>query len=80
MSTFCGTSGLDFSKMKSVNFKTQEIKNFYNYFKRISNGSNSIDYTQFKRSFGILGNSEEEFVCKRLFYLIQKQNSERVIK
>lgn len=80
MSTLCGGSGLEISNLKNYNFKPHEIKSFYYYFKKISNGKDSIDYLQFKRSLGVLGYNEDKFICKRLFDLIIKENSERVRK
>jgi len=78
MSTFCGSTARDLSAIKNTKFKQNEIKNFYMYFKKFSTDGNTINKEEFKRSLGILGCNNKNFICDRLFELIDRDNNSRV--
>ena len=78
MSTLCKPSGTNFTKFPNIKFKPSEIKNFYKYFKKFSNDSDYINIEQFKKSLGILGYNRRNFICERLFELIDKKKSGKV--
>jgi Ca2+-binding EF-hand superfamily protein len=80
MSIFCKPNDIviDFNKYNNVKFKPSEIKNFYQYFKKITNNKNYINLEQFKKSLGILGYNRGNFICERLFDLIDKDRSKKV--
>lgn len=79
MSTFCGSTGRDLYAIKNTKFKQNEIRNFYMYFKKFSTNGDTINLEQFKRSLGILGCNNKNFICDRLFELIDRENNKRVI-
>lgn len=79
MSTFCGSTGRDLSAIKNTKFKQNEIRNFFMYFKKFSINGETINLEQFKRSLGILGCNNKNFICDRLFDLIDRDNNKRVI-
>jgi Ca2+-binding EF-hand superfamily protein len=67
----CYSSDINFNKYKTgTKFNESQIRSFYNYFKRYSNGGDALRYNQFKNSMGILGSKSNDFVCNRLFQLI----------
>ena len=79
MSTFCGSGNSNFSKYtKNTKFKESEIKNFYMYFKRFCSDGETLNLDEFKRSLGILGSNKRNFICERLFQLIDKEEKQRV--
>jgi Ca2+-binding EF-hand superfamily protein len=76
----CYSSNVNFSKYtKFTQFKEGQIKSFYNYFKKYSSNGESLTYREFKNSLGILGSKSNEFVCNRLFELIDEHNVDKVI-
>ncbi len=76
----CHSSEINFNKYTSTTkFNESQIKSFYNYFKRYSNGTDALRYNQFKNSLGILGSKNNDFVCTRLFQLIDI-NKENFVK
>ena len=76
----CSDSNVDFEKYtKTTKFKQVQIKSFYNYFKKYTQDSDFLNYNQFKNSLGILGSKNNDFVCSRLFLLIDINQEKRVI-
>jgi Ca2+-binding EF-hand superfamily protein len=75
----CYSHNLNFSKYTTfTQFKENQIKSFYQYFKKYSANGESLTYREFKHSLGILGAKSNEFVCNRLFELIDVNNIEKV--
>ena len=75
----CYSNKLNFSKYTEfTKFKEGQIKSFYAYFKKYSSNGESLTYYEFKHSLGIMGSKSNEFVCNRLFELIDVNNIERV--
>ena len=78
MSSFCKPSGENFTKYENIKFKPSEIKNFNKYFKKFSNNTDFINIEQFKKSLGILGYNRRNFICERLFQLIDENKTGKV--
>lgn len=78
MATLCRPEKPYLSKFNNTKFKQSEIKNFYIYFKKFSNNGETINLEQFKKSLGILGYNKNDFICKRLFDLMDKDNRRKV--
>lgn len=79
MATLCRPEKPFLTKYNKTKFKPSEIRNFYQYFKKFSSDGDSINLIQFKKSLGILGYNKNNFICKRLFDLIDKENNGKVI-
>ena len=79
MATLCRPDRTNLTKFNNSKFKPSEIKNFYNYFKKFSNNGESINIDQFKRSLGILGYNKGNFICERLFELIDREQKGKVL-
>jgi len=79
MSMLCGSIGRDLSSIKTTKFKPNEIKSFYLYFKKFCNNNETLNLLQFKRTLGILGYNNDNFICERLFQLIDKENYKIVL-
>jgi len=77
MATLCRPEKPYIAKF-NTNFKPSEIKNFYSYFKKLSNNGEPINQDQFKKSLGILGYNKNNFICNRLFDLIDNDNTGKV--
>ena len=80
MANLCKPNSFNFDKFDKIKFKPSEIKNFYIYFKKFSKNGESINIEEFKRSMGILGYKKGNFICERLFDLIDKEGKGKVRK
>jgi Ca2+-binding EF-hand superfamily protein len=64
--------------LKSTKFDELQIRSIYNYFLSFANEEQYIQFNDFKRSLGVLGAKSHDFISKRIFTLIDIQNSSEV--
>lgn len=80
MASFCKPNSFNYNNFGDIKFKSFEIKNFYIYFKKFSKNGETIDINEFKKSLGILGYKKGNFICERLFDLIDVEKKGKVKK
>ena len=56
--------------LKSTKFNEEQIRNIYSYFCLYANEELYINFAEFKRSLGVLGAKSHDFICRRIFNLI----------
>ncbi len=56
--------------LKATKFNEDQIFNIYNYFCKFANDELYLNFNEFKRSLGVLGAKSHDFICRRIFNLI----------
>ena len=58
---------------KTTKFNEVQILNIYNYFCKFANDDLHLNFPEFKRSLGVLGAKSHDFICRRIFSLIDTE-------
>lgn len=66
--------------LKATKFNEEEIRNIFKYFSQFANDENYVKFNEFKRSLGVLGAKSHEFICQRIFNLIDVNKKSEVNK
>ena len=66
--------------LKTTKFNEDQIWNIYNYFCKFANDDLHLNFPEFKRSLGVLGAKSHDFICRRIFSLIDTEKRFEVIK
>ena len=58
------------SYTKTTKFDEEQIRNIYEYFCKYASDGLILNFSEFKMSLGVLGAKSHDFICRRIFYLI----------
>ena len=56
--------------LKATKFNDAQIRDIYAYFCKFANDELYLNFTEFKKSLGVLGAKSHDFICRRIFTLI----------
>lgn len=65
--------------LKETKFNEEQIRGIYDYFCKFANDELHLDFPEFKRSLGVLGAKSHDFICRRIFNLIDSSRKLEVI-
>jgi Ca2+-binding EF-hand superfamily protein len=65
--------------LKSTKFNEEQIRGIYTYYCKYANDELYLNFSDFKKSLGVLGAKSHDFICRRIFNLIDTNRKFEVI-